>query len=175
MTDSRCGTNAGYQAHIRRSELPCSECSTSHRLYLSSRKEIYKGRYRERNNEYRKTRPDANRLAVQRWRKNNLEKYKDNIAKYHNSRRARKYLVESETYTDRLVIQTHGTTCHICSEPIDLDAPRKPGVTGWETGLHLDHVIPLFQGGSDTLDNVKPAHGKCNLKKQRTLITITED
>jgi len=33
-------------------------------------------------------------------------------------------------------------------------------------GLHIDHVMPLSKGGPDTLENVRPAHGSCNVKKQ---------
>jgi len=31
--------------------------------------------------------------------------------------------------------------------------------------LHIDHLVPLAKGGSDTLENVRPAHGICNLRK----------
>jgi 5-methylcytosine-specific restriction endonuclease McrA len=31
--------------------------------------------------------------------------------------------------------------------------------------LHIDHVIPISKGGTDTLDNVRPSHAKCNLSK----------
>jgi 5-methylcytosine-specific restriction endonuclease McrA len=67
------------------------------------------------------------------------------------------------------VIRLYGENCHICFEQIDMKAPRKAGVTGWERGLQLDHVIPLSKGGPDTLENVKPSHGICNLKKQSVL------
>jgi len=46
-----------------------------------------------------------------------------------------------------------------------MEAPRTCGVEGWERGLHLDHVIDIQFGGADAIDNVKPAHALCNLKK----------
>ena len=72
-------------------------------------------------------------------------------------------------YSDQQVLETYGTNCHICSLPIDLDAPRKTGDPGWEKGLHIDHVYPLSKGGLDTLENVRPAHGKCNVIKWATV------
>ena len=47
----------------------------------------------------------------------------------------------------------------------ELGEVRKVGVEGWEQGLHLDHVVALAKGGNDTLTNVKPSHGLCNIKK----------
>lgn len=46
-----------------------------------------------------------------------------------------------------------------------LDAPRKVGVNNWELGFHVDHLVPLSKGGSDTLENVRPTHAVCNLRK----------
>jgi 5-methylcytosine-specific restriction endonuclease McrA len=36
-------------------------------------------------------------------------------------------------------------------------------------GLTLDHVIPLSKGGTDTMDNLRPAHWLCNIKKSNKL------
>ena len=66
----------------------------------------------------------------------------------------------------------YGSDCHICLNPIDLLAPRQPGIKGWEYGLHIDHVIPLSKGGPDTLGNVRPAHGSCNVKKHANTLSI---
>ena len=174
MIDFRCGTNAGYQAHLRKQESSCSDCSTAHRQYLNSRKHLYKGKYKESAAAYAKNNPEVIRKATAKWRKSNPELNKDRIASYHNVRRARKLSAESEPYTDSLILETFGSECHICLSPIDLTAPRKPGVEGWEKGLHLDHVVPLFKGGSNLISNIRPAHGICNIQKQRGLLTITE-
>ncbi|MEU6633832.1 HNH endonuclease [Streptomyces parvus] len=34
-----------------------------------------------------------------------------------------------------------------------------------ESAEHLDHVMPLSRGGTDTEDNMVPACAKCNLSK----------
>lgn len=47
----------------------------------------------------------------------------------------------------------------------NLEAPRWTKHRGWELGLHIEHVVDIALGGADTLENVRPAHGICNIKK----------
>jgi hypothetical protein len=70
-----------------------------------------------------------------------------------------------EPYTEIQVLALYGIDCYLCHEPIDMEAPRKVGVPGWQRGLHMEHVIALANGGCDDLGNVRPAHGLCNLQK----------
>jgi 5-methylcytosine-specific restriction endonuclease McrA len=75
------------------------------------------------------------------------------------------------------MIDAYGLLCNICKEPINFVAPRKVGKLGWERGLHIDHVVPLSKGGSDTLANIRPTHGLCNLQKSNshgTIVPTTE-
>jgi 5-methylcytosine-specific restriction endonuclease McrA len=106
------------------------------------------------------------RLAQQRQhRKDNPHK----VRELGRKRRATKRANGWERYTEAQVLQLHGAVCHICLDPIDLSLNRKIGSDGWEMSLHIDHVIPISKGGPDTLANVKPSHGKCNLKKRANL------
>ena len=82
-------------------------------------------------------------------------------------RRARKKGNGFEPYTEEQVLEKWGTDCYLCGEPIDMDAPRRVGKPGWERGLHMEHVIDIADGGRDDLENVKPSHGLCNLKKSK--------
>lgn len=72
---------------------------------------------------------------------------------------------QADCYTTQQILDLYGSDCHICHEPIDMNAPRKQGRENWEFGLHLDHVTPLFLGGENSISNVKPSHGMCNLRK----------
>lgn len=87
------------------------------------------------------------------------------LARVHR-RRARKLMNGTEPYTRADVLDRYGSTCYICKKEIDLFVSGKVGSPGWERGLHLEHVIALKDGGSDTLENVMPSHGICNLKKR---------
>jgi hypothetical protein len=92
-------------------------------------------------------------------------KYPEKRRELVRKRRALKKSLPHERFYEKDVLARWGTNCHICNEPIDFDAPRRTGWAGWERGLQLDHVIPIKKGGPDTLENVKPAHGICNLRK----------
>ncbi|WP_084653994.1 HNH endonuclease [Nocardia altamirensis] len=46
-----------------------------------------------------------------------------------------------------LCLATYGSTCHLCG--------RRGATTA-------DHVIPRSKGGTDALENLRPAHKSCN-------------
>ena len=57
-------------------------------------------------------------------------------------------------------IESHGSTCGLCQEPIDLKL-RYPQPMSFT----VDHIIPLSLGGADIPENRQPAHLECNLIK----------
>ena len=127
----------------------------------------YHEKNKEARNAYQREWREKNKEAAsaynKEYRKNNQDKFAVNARR----RRARILGNRFEKYTEAQVLELYGIDCHLCMEPIDMDAPRSTGIPGWERGLHFDHVIALVNGGSDTLDNVKPSHGLCNLRKYR--------
>jgi 5-methylcytosine-specific restriction endonuclease McrA len=133
--------NKGYLRHV---------CRNCHRQQV--------------NNCHTKNPESVKRASIRRYK----NKYEHVIATVSNYR-ARKANVAFEYYTSSDVLARWGTCCHLCGEEIDLKAPRRPGLFGWEKSLHLDHVIPIIAGGLDILDNVKPAHAKCNLSRPKQL------
>lgn len=112
---------------------------------------------------YNEANKERMREKAKKYRSENREKFRQG----DHIRRARKLSVSSERYTTQDILNTYGLDCHLCGKPIDLKAPRGTRYEGWENGLHLDHDIPISLGGADTISNVKPAHGKCNLAKRR--------
>lgn len=58
------------------------------------------------------------------------------------------------------VLAAHGASCHLCGGSIDLDLPGTDPM-----GLTRDHVLALVKGGMNDLENVRPAHRVCNLRK----------
>lgn len=140
---SNCGTYAGYRKHHNNKTKPCLECLIANREYSKIR---YK-------------RNGALRQANSRAR--NIDKVRQRERQKNRRRRA----TISFPYNELQVIATYGHRCYLCGKEIDLLATRKAGIPGWESGLHIDHFIPISKGGSDTLDNVRPTHALCNLKK----------
>jgi len=145
-----CGTRSGYDKHYRKKEMPCDEC---HKALLDE--------WVER----RKTKPEIN-IKRKAWRDDPENKYK------YQSRRtkARELGIEYDYHADQDVIDKYGTKCHICNEEIDFTAPRKVGIIGWQRSFHVDHVVPTSKNGSNTIDNVRPSHAECNIRKNATLM-----
>lgn len=57
----------------------------------------------------------------------------------------------------RAVLNRDGMTCFLCGRPIaSLD------------DLHFAYVIRLSAGGPNTVDNIRPAHARCNLRRPRS-------
>jgi hypothetical protein len=139
------GTRSGYDWHRRdRKEDPCIPCQEAERAYWKNQRVIRKEQINTLRKDWRFRTPNARR----HFRRNNTE---------------------PGNYSDEDVLSTYGLDCHICKVPVNLSAPRKVGQDGWEHGLHIDHVYPLSKGGLDTLENVRPAHGKCNIVKWATI------
>ena len=144
---SNCGTYAGYRKHHNQKTKPCLECLVANRVYSKIRYQkdgvVRQAKYRSRN------------LEVVQARERS------------KSRRRRSSITKN--YNELQVIATYGANCYLCNIEIDFMAPRKCGIPGWEHGLHIDHLVPVSKGGSDTLENVRPTHGLCNLVKYNTV------
>lgn len=52
------------------------------------------------------------------------------------------------------IFDAAGGACHICAQPIS------PG-QHW----HIDHLKPLWLGGTDDESNMRPAHDRCHISK----------
>lgn len=104
---------------------------------------------------------NAKRIANKKWHQKNPDKNRE----YLRARRARALGNNVIKYSEKDVIHTYGTICYICKIEINMNANRSIGSIGWEMALHIEHVIPISKGGPDTLENVRPSHGLCNLKK----------
>lgn len=56
----------------------------------------------------------------------------------------------------RLVTDVYGWRCSICHTMIN------PNATRLRDRLSIDHVLPVSRGGTDTIENLRPAHYGCN-------------
>jgi 5-methylcytosine-specific restriction endonuclease McrA len=146
---AKCGTRSGYNRHLRLKELVCGDCRQAQRDY--DLKKFYENPELKRKRNRIHSNPDKKREA---WRRREAKR--------------RGSLVEK--YSEKEVLKKYGTDCYICKRPIDFFAPRRSGMgNNWENGLHIDHVVPISAGGSDTINNVRPTHGLCNIKKGKRL------
>ena len=64
-----------------------------------------------------------------------------------------------------IIWSTHPHTCWLCGEPINT----------WRE-FEIDHVLPREHGGTDTLTNLRPSHGRlsaerCNQRRGSKMVT----
>ena len=196
----KCGTYAGYKAHLYYHEEICQPCYDTHvflgkeyyrenRVRLLEQKALYhlinkeaRSAYmkeygltvKEHRAAYNKEYQSTNRDKINAQKAAHRQVNPEPSRRSRSKRRALKLGNGHEPYTEAEILDLYGTNCHLCGEPIDLAAPRKTGVPGWERGLHMDHVLALTNGGPDTRGNVKPSHGRCNIDKHDKVLETTE-
>lgn len=118
--------------------------------------------------DYRKHR-DKRLSAGEQWRKENRERLNELVREWRKAnpdrraaiqrrRRARKLGAPTDDHSRADVLERWGHTCWLCDQPL----PEK-----W----HEDHVVPLSLGGSDLLENCRPACPPCNLRKGAKLVS----
>lgn len=74
------------------------------------------------------------------------------------------------TISWKSVVEAYGPICYLCDGKIDMNASMAVGEDGWQLGLHIDHVLPRKFGGGDGLENLRPTHGLCNLRKSGSFL-----
>ena len=196
MFDCRsCGVSKPLDAFYKRPdghgngyEKTCKECKNARfKKRKETNKEHYAQKGREASRRWRERHPEKvkegnarryNPEYQKEWRENNKERWREITQKHYYSggkeksmernrkRKARIAGGKHEDYSVADVLSHYGEDCYLCGEAIDLTAPRWTKEKGWEKGLHIEHYVDIALGGDDTLENVRPAHGLCNLTKQ---------
>lgn len=59
---------------------------------------------------------------------------------------------------------SHVTHCYLCAKELDWND---------RTNVVFDHAIPTVRGGLTNLDNLKPTHRTCNLKKSDKVVDVS--
>jgi len=128
-----------------------------HREHVSRWRKANPDKVLESARRWRESNPDKARESYRRWAKANPDKV---LAKHHR-RRARKAGAFTEPHThEDLIVFTRDylgldpEKCFYCF----LEGRDSPSE-------HVDHVIPLAKGGSETVWNKRFACAKCNISK----------
>lgn len=118
------------------------EMQARYRAANPEKKRTYDAKWRSEN-------PDKVKAAVSKWRASNPEK----IRVYKQNRQARKVAGGrlSSDIAKRLYELQRGK-CACCGQPLGSD-------------YHLDHIMPLALGGTNTDDNVQLLRQRCNNQK----------
>lgn len=85
--------------------------------------------------------------------------YRGKTDRYHRYRAAR-FGVLFEKVSIPSVYEDDKWICGVCKKPVDRDLH-------WPHPLSasLDHIVPLYRGGSHTRDNVRLSHLSCNINR----------
>jgi 5-methylcytosine-specific restriction endonuclease McrA len=131
----------------------CAECRNNRsRESYHRNKQLWSEEQRERRRAFY-VRQDQ----VKKQRCKEDDEYRKTVNLRTPERGARRRAKIAQTKVERIsykkLLERFGMVCSICTLPI-LDGE-----------LSFDHVMPLAKGGGHTMDNIRPAHMKCNRNK----------
>jgi 5-methylcytosine-specific restriction endonuclease McrA len=135
-----------------------SRCKLCRKSENPERARRYSLKYYEKNAE------DIKRKKVEAY-KSSLDLRQYRLA--HNRKRRAHNFLANKIILKHEILEAYGDVCYLCNCKIDLTISGKPGLPGWQLGLHIDHVIPVSQGGPTVLENLRPTHGVCNLRRKK--------
>lgn len=130
----------------------------------------------ESSRKWKKENPDRNKAISQRWQEANREKMKEVHRQWYDAhphkgseyvakRRSRMVGAIVKDVDLEFIWHRDKGVCYLCGKAIDLALSRNHPL-----GLHYDHVIPLARGGAHSVDNIRPTHARCNLRKKTKLV-----
>lgn len=173
MTKEQRSSLPGKQSRKKLSEMTPEE-HKEHLVFRRAYERIYRewsktesGYLLEYQKQYHINYKQNHATELTEYIKDYMAKNPDWFVRGKTRREKRLSLVPREDYTMKDVLDKWGTVCYLCQEEIDPNniRPLTDKSPGWEQALTPDHVIPISEGGPDTLDNVKPTHAICNIKK----------
>jgi 5-methylcytosine-specific restriction endonuclease McrA len=117
----------------------------------------YNRRYNEKVNgtpqrEYELRNKEVQAARRSSWKKKNFMKVRE------YSRRRDSWMSGADPIDYAAILDRDGWICHLCGG--DILSKEE---------LHFDHVIPLSRGGKHAIDNIRPAHARCNWGKNDRL------
>jgi 5-methylcytosine-specific restriction endonuclease McrA len=134
---------------------------------------------REKERLYWEARPEQKRQKERNWRNNNIDKvrnlkrqwYKTDKGKetsYRASlkRRSFKHKVAFTPHERKTILDRDNWTCQYCGRKVH---DRNTGNWNTEDKAHIDHIIPLTEGGTSEPSNLQVLCRTCNLSKSNKL------
>ena len=116
------------------------------RLYMAGRRQQNPENHREAVRRNRQRYPEKARDVNKRWALKNPDKVR---LKRYRRRNAKGHFSKEDLDT---LLKQQGGRCHWCGKKLG----KK---------YHIDHRIPIIEGGTNNPDNLVIAHPKCNLSK----------
>lgn len=136
--------------------------------------EANRDKYRESAREWRKNNPEKWCAIITAWNRANPERAREIARRSYQltyradsgpmleknaRRRALKKAANVGVVNYTVLLELHGLGCYLCGGEISPD------------DLHMDHVVPLSRGGAHSMENIRPSHAACNLRKSDKLVS----
>lgn len=109
-----------------------------------------KDRIKEKARIWHENNPEKTKEAAARWRKRNPEKRKAIALRTAHKRRAAPGVLSKDIV--EILMEKQASLCACCGASL-------------AGGFHLDHIMPIALGGTNTDDNVQLLTPRCNLRK----------
>lgn len=112
---------------------------------------------------YHAENPDYRRVYAQRWDERNPGRRRETSTAWKKTNWAHGRNKNAEIRATYFGVEYE----YIDLEHVLLDSDGMCGICGLHVGdvWHLDHIVPLSQGGSHTVSNVQISHPRCNDQK----------
>jgi 5-methylcytosine-specific restriction endonuclease McrA len=159
----------------------CKECQkqTAQKSYKKTKNSRNHKKYYQENKE-------AKQAAARKYYQENKEELTAKHKAYVSSKKGKKVMARAHAkrhkslaenagipYTREQIIRRDGEfaghgapICYLCTKPIE-DISGK--------SLHLDHVVPVVQGGLDCFTNIASTHANCNLTREKDARELKAD
>jgi len=144
---------AYYKAHKDECAARIAAYYVAHKAEIVARAAVYYEAHKDESAAYREKNKDRITAREAAWAKANPDKVRDKSAR----RRAKKRRAFVEPVSRAVVFDRDNGICHLCGKKV---APKH-----W----HLDHIVPLSQGGEHSYRNVAVSHPRCNLRKNKKI------
>lgn len=158
----------------------CKECqkATAKKSYAKTKKRRNYKKYYQENKEMKQAharkyyQENKERLKEKHKAYLRTKKGQEVMRRAHAKRRKAMAQNRGVPYTRDMVIerdseflQLEHPVCYLCDEPI-LERGK---------ALHIDHVIPIVEGGLDCFTNVACTHATCNLTREKDARELTTE
>lgn len=171
----RTGTYAGYRAHQKALETPCSACGEAATAYKASYYTKHKPRlneasrlgYQAHKSErqelgrkyYLQNKPHL-RAANEEWKRAHPERVKELAIRKERRRNEQMRSTAVEPIDRWEIFERDNWICGWCRKNVDASLHYQHPLAAT-----MDHVVPLSRGGRHVRENVQLTHRKCNDEK----------
>lgn len=170
--------NAGSKTNTSGS---CKECQKA-----NAKKSYGKTKQRRNYKKYYQENKEIKQAHARKYYEENKERLKEKHQEYLKTAKGKRVMKKAHAkrrkslaenagipYTREMIIERDGAfldlehpECYLCGKAIT-------DTSG--TGLHLDHVIPVVQGGLDCFTNMASTHTQCNLRREKDARELTTE